>query len=177
MQILITGLGQSKPTERPEWADYCIGVNDAPEWVDEIVCVDPPRVFSKERLETIVNHPALFNSHCDEWVKLRQCSLFALNPQRHYISHDIRKGYWHSITSIVPAICHAYNTFGDKQQYYLAGVDLIDHKSLSSSENVNTIAATLLMILKVIDLKFFKVAPNSPLQGLLTLSDVAEQNP
>jgi hypothetical protein len=168
MNIAIIGLGKSCPKEKPKGIDIAIGVNDAPEWCDAIVVVDPPRVFTKERLEKIVNYFGTLYTNDTEWVKLKQAEIFKLAPRRHDMSTIGTNTIVQSFTSIIPAIgvaCWVY----DNPNVYLYGVDLINHHALSDAAKTEIIGQNLKDLAKRIPLYFGALDRDSLLTGCLPL--------
>lgn len=167
MKIGIIGLGKSCPTLRPN-VDVCIGVNDAPLYCDDIVCVDPPRVFKLERQMAITDHHANLYTQVDEWSQYRDCSIITLNNKRYDMSTFGTDTVIQSMTSIIPAIGVAAWIYKPKE-IYLYGVDLIDHHTLSQEHNKLQIAKDLFALSKLTQIYFGAIAEESPLKGVLTV--------
>jgi hypothetical protein len=150
-------------------------VNDAPEWCDAIVVVDPPRVFTKERLDKIVKHKGELYTYDTEWVKLRQAEIFKLAPKRHDMFYVGTPTIVQSFTSIIPAIgvaCWIY----DNANIYLYGVDLINHHALSDAAKTAIIGQNLKDLAKRIPLYFGAIDDNSQLIGCLPLRSPESQS-
>jgi len=175
MNIAIIGLGKSCPKEKPKGIDIAIGVNDAPDWCDAIVVVDPPRVFTKERLNTIVNHFGRLYTNDAEWVKLRQAEIFKLAAKRHDMFYVGTNTIVQSFTSIIPAIGVAAWEY-QFQPIYLYGVDLINHHALSDPAKTAIIAQNLKDLAKRIPLYFGAIDKYSPLIGCLPLRNPESQS-
>ena len=175
MNIAIIGLGQSCPKEKPKGIDIAIGVNDAPDWCDAIVVVDPPRVFNKERLDTIVNHFGKLYTNDDEWSKLRQAEIFKLAAKRHDMFYVGTNTIVQSFTSIIPAIGVAAWEY-QFQPIYLYGVDLINHHALSDPAKTAIIAKNLKDLAKRIPLYFGAIDKYSPIIGCLPLRSPESQS-
>jgi hypothetical protein len=175
MNIAIIGLGKSCPKAKPKGIDIAIGVNDAPEWCDAIVVVDPPRVFTKERLDKIVKHCGKLYTHDAEWSKLRQAEIFKLAAKRHDMFYVGTPLIVQSFTSIIPAIGVAASEYPFKP-IYLYGVDLINHHSLSDATKVEIIGQNLKDLAKRISLYFGAIDNDSPLIGCLPLRNPESQS-
>ena len=182
MNIAIIGLGKSCPKEKPQGIDIAIGVNDAPEWCDAIVVVDPPRVFTKERLEKIVKHKGTLYTCNPETSEGRKnynkdlpCIEFVLNPKRHDMNTLNGKYIPQSFTSIIPAIGIAVNVYAGCS-VYLYGVDLINHHALSDATKTEIIGQNLKDLAKRIPLYFGAIDNDSPLIGCLPLRNPESQS-
>jgi hypothetical protein len=175
MNIAIIGLGKSCPKEKPKGIDIAIGVNDAPDWCDAIVVVDPPRVFNKERWYSIVNHKGKLYTYDNEWNHYRKTVIFKLNRMRHDMSTVKSDLIPQSFTSIIPAIgvaCWIY----DNPNVYLYGVDLINHHALSDTAKTAIIAQNLKDLAKRIPLYFGAIDEYSQLIGCLPLRSPESQS-
>jgi hypothetical protein len=175
MNIAIIGLGQSCPKEKPKGIDIAIGVNDAPEWCDAIVVVDPPRVFNKERWYSIVNNKGKLYTYDNEWNHYRKTVIFKLNRMRHDMSTVKSDLIPQSFTSIIPAIgvaCWIY----DNPNVYLYGVDLINHHALSDPAKTAIIGQNLKDLAKRIPLYFGAIDKDSPLIECLPLRNPESQS-
>lgn len=167
MKIAIIGLGKSCPTKRPN-VDVCIGVNDAPLYCDDIVCVDPPRVFKLEREMEITDHPANLYTQVEEWNQYRDCNIITLNKKRYDMSTFGTAQIIQSMTSIIPAIGVGAWLYNPKE-IYLYGVDLVGHHTLSRDDNRLQIAKDLFALSKLTQIYFGAIADESPLKGVLTI--------
>jgi hypothetical protein len=175
MNIAIIGLGKSCPKEKPKGIDIAIGVNDAPEWCDAIVVVDPPRVFTKERLDKIVKHKGELYTYDSEWELYRSGVIFNLNRMRHDMSTVKSDLIPQSFTSIIPAIgvaCWIY----ENANVYLYGVDLINHHALSDAAKTAIIGQNLKDLAKRIPLYFGAIDEYSQLIGCLPLRSPESQS-
>jgi hypothetical protein len=175
MNIAIIGLGKSCPKAKPKGIDIAIGVNDAPDWCDAIVVVDPPRVFNKERWYSIVNHKGKLYTYDNEWNHYRKTVIFKLNRMRHDMSTVKSDLIPQSFTSIIPAIgvaCWIY----DNPNVYLYGVDLINHHALSDPAKTAIIGQNLKDLAKRIPLYFGAIDKYSQLIGCLPLRSPESQS-
>lgn len=83
MKIACLGLGPSLKEFSPEGFDLLIGVNDIWSFVktDVVVCVNPPKDFSYERLRVICeSEPQVFYSHMVIWDSLKDMRKIDILP-------------------------------------------------------------------------------------------------
>lgn len=135
MRINVLGLGQSIDKYTPS-GDITIGVNDIFKIipVNNLVVIDTPEVFSKERLHTIINStPDKFFTHLPQWR--------TLVPRYQKITLDKYPGcldgldnkelvcYSNNSTFVATVIAYKMKA----KEIVLYGVDFKNHKHLSQS--------------------------------------------
>lgn len=141
MKFAILGTGNSIKDFIPSPEITTVGVNDIEKFIrtDYIVCVDPPRVFNKERLKIITeSKPKTFftlkgndGEDYDEWQKyfknIKQFKQAEPRGNPDMLSSETYLPV--SICSPFSACCVAYK-LGAKE-ITLYGVDLINHPNFS----------------------------------------------
>lgn len=133
MRAVVLGLAPSALLYEPD-NRLLIGVNDAEKYhkVNHLIVIDPPRAFSKERLNIIKKStPELFLSQLNDWnfiKNYKQIKLASCRSQLDEINYE--NVYPYSIMSPYVAIIHAYK-LGAKE-ITLYGVDITDHETLSN---------------------------------------------
>lgn len=133
MKVHVLGLGQSLIYYEPD-GNISVGVNDIYKYhkADYIVCVDLPKVFSPERLDTIIwSTPKKFLSLFPEWEQYFGASFQLIEKCSGVGKFDAFESpcYTCSNNSAFVAVVHAYK-LGAKE-IILHGVDFKNHKALS----------------------------------------------
>lgn len=148
MKFAVLGLGESLNSFKQEPSVNTIGCNDIYKYVatDYIVCCDPRRVFTPERLKTIeTSTPLVFFSFFQEW-KSSFIGNFEL-MQKSKVSGSLktlqdRNNVCFSISSAFVACVKAYHLGAKEITMY--GVDFNSHKELSKPEKLNRITKDFL---------------------------------
>lgn len=133
MRIDLLGLGPSIHEYKNDGA-LTVGVNDIYKYypADFIVCVDPVRVFTPERLETIKRStPLKFITFLEEWRGLvKNFELYPLSKKGRHNPDLHNPGVLsYSILSPFTALGFAYSLGASEVTIY--GVDLTNHPVLS----------------------------------------------
>lgn len=133
MRVAVLGLGESLKLFTPEGFDTVIGVNDIWKHVhtEVIVCLDPRKNFTPERLKTIdESRPVTFYSQIVTWdvrPDFHKLNILAGYPDS---GCPIRKdGYWKSYCSPFVAVQIAFVVY-HATEIHLFGVDLVNHPHL-----------------------------------------------
>lgn len=139
MEVDVLGLGASLALYR-ERGNVTIGVNDifSKRSTDFLVLADPPKLFSPERLKTILDsRPVAVISHRTEWASsFPSFRLIYLASGRGIISALDTKRYVFSNNSPFIAAVLAYKLGAKRINLY--GVDLSGHPSLGREGMLRT---------------------------------------
>ena len=125
MIVNIVACGNSASEWYKTSCDLSIGVNDCEKWghpVDQLIVINSPRQFTKERQDIIKATKAKVFSHSDSWHGILNYERLRLQS----FSKHLKKGHvYSSKTSPFVAMSHAFNQ--GATDIILHGVDLVDH--------------------------------------------------
>ena len=131
MVIKVLGLGDSLSDYVPDGCST-VGVNDIFKHhpVEYLVCLDKPRVFSRERLEIIKqSNPVKFYSQIEEWKFMPNFHQIILSSVRHSVEQIDTGKYLQSNNSAFTATHVAYKS--GASEIILYGVDFVNHPAFN----------------------------------------------
>lgn len=135
MIVDVLGLGESLKQFKPTCGHVTVGVNDIFKYhpVDYLVVVDPPRRFTKERMQTIVcSNPQKFYTMNDEWRSLvTKFQKLNLGGPKGCIKNIEGKTIPYSNNSTFIAVVIAYKLGAKEINVY--GVDFNTHPNFRST--------------------------------------------
>lgn len=135
-RFYVLGTGESIKDYTPEKDIPSIGVNDINKYVpcDYIVCLDPIRLFSEDRITHIKNAtPKIFFSFLDEWKEhVKNFQLIKLQSPRGDLKKLDGDGICYSTNSAFAACVLAYKLGG--KEIIMYGVDFNSHKAFNGEE-------------------------------------------
>lgn len=126
MTVAVVGCGNSAQYWGETKFNLSIGVNDAGKWgypLDQLVVINFPRKFTKQRTEIIMNTQAKMFTHTTAWKKLiPNANVIKLSP----FNDRVRDGMiYHSKTS--PFVAISLALLAGATDIVLFGVDMVDH--------------------------------------------------
>jgi hypothetical protein len=131
MTIDVLGLGESIKEFTPK-GNITIGVNDVAKHfvTDKLVVVDKPEKFTKERLQTIVDHRCIMYTHLKEWLPYRKVKLIDLAFGRGNLNDIESERFCYSNNSTFVAVVLAYKLGATKINIF--GADFNNHPNLDT---------------------------------------------
>lgn len=131
-KLYILGLGESIQYFPKNMEVDTLGVNDVYRYVqtDRLVCIDPQKRFTPERLEVIKKStPRIFYSHLEEWSFMPGFQKIDLAPYAGILDSKI----YHSNNSVFVGVSLGYQLGYTEMVLY--GADFRDHKLVANQDN------------------------------------------
>ena len=131
MTFDVLGLGESIKEFTPK-GNITIGVNDVAKHfsTDYLVVVDKPEKFTKERLQTIVDHRCTMYTHLKEWLPYRKVKIIELSFGRGNLNDIETERFCYSNNSTFVAVVLAYKLGATKINIF--GADFNNHPNLDT---------------------------------------------